>query len=47
MEGPFDRDAGSFVTPMELICVGISATLLSAGHPLAQLPVERDPSLWS
>lgn len=47
VEGPFDRDGSSFGMPMDLICVGISADLLGAGHPLAMLPVERDPSLWS
>lgn len=47
VEGSFDRDAGSFEMPMELIRVGISSTLLGAGQPLAQLPLERDPSLWS
>lgn len=47
VEGPFDRDGSSFSMPMDLICCSISADLLGEGHPLARLPVERDPSLWS
>ena len=47
VEGPFDRDGSSFGMPMDLICSMISADLLGSAHPLARLPVERDPSLWS
>jgi putative membrane protein len=47
VEGPFDRDGSSFGMPMDLICSTISADLLGSGHPLARLPLEHDPSLWT
>ena len=47
VEGPFDQDGSSFCVPMDGVCRTISADLLSARHPLAQLPISTDPSLWS
>jgi hypothetical protein len=29
------------------VCTTISVDLLGAHDPLAQLPISRDPSLWS
>jgi putative membrane protein len=47
VENPFDRDGSSFCVPMDSVCTTISSDLLGAHDPLAQLPISRDPSLWS
>lgn len=47
VENPFDRDGSSFCVPMDSVCSTISSDLLGAHDPLAQLPISRDPSLWS
>jgi len=47
VEGPFDRDGSSFSLPLNQICLGISADLLGADSPFADLPECRDPSLWT
>ncbi|MBV2350409.1 hypothetical protein KUL97_01670 [Synechococcus sp. HK05] len=47
VEGPFDQDGSSFCVPMDVVCRTISADLLGAHHPLAELPISRDPSRWS
>jgi putative membrane protein len=47
VEGPFDQDGSSFCVPMDVVCRTISADLLGADHPLAQLPISHDPSRWS
>ena len=47
VEGPFDQDGSSFCVPMDVVCRTISADLLDSHHPLAELPISNDPSLWS
>lgn len=47
VEGPFDRDGSSFSLPLNQICLGISADLLGADSPFADLPECRDPSMWT
>ncbi len=47
VEGPFDQDGSSFCVPMDVVCRTISADLLGAHHPLAELPISHDPSRWS
>ena len=47
VEGPFDRDGSSFSLPLDLICSRISSDLLGPDHPLARLPLSKDPSLWT
>ena len=47
VEGPFDQDGSSFCVPMHVVCRTISADLLDPHHPLAELPISNDPSLWS
>ena len=47
VEGPFDRDGSSFSLPLDLICARISSDLLGPDHPLARLPLSKDPSLWT
>jgi len=47
VEGPFDQDGSSFCVPMDVVCRTISADLLGARHPLAELPISHDPSRWS
>jgi putative membrane protein len=47
VEGPFDQDGSSFCVPMDVVCRTISADLLGAHHPLAELPISRAPSHWS
>ena len=47
VEGPFDQDGSSFCVPMDVVCRTISADLLGAQHPLAELPISHDPSRWS
>ena len=47
VEGPFDQDGSSFCVPMDVVCRTISADLLDPHHPLAELPISNDPSLWS
>lgn len=47
VEGPFDRDGSSFSLPLDSLCLGISRDLLGPDHPLGQLQIPQDPTLWS